>query len=99
MQVSKISRCAHQPTGLWAGLRFSRRGALPQETGEFGEDPVKVVGVGFVGAITSAFPSTVVRRCAVRLIRSSQRPVARRDAAQVAAELRKMLRSTNNIVI
>jgi transposase-like protein len=45
---------------------------------------------GFAGAITSAFPSTVVQRCVVHLIRNSLRPVARRDAAAVAAELRKI---------
>ena len=45
---------------------------------------------GFADAITSAFPSTVVQRCVVHLIRNSLRPVARRDAAQVAAELRKI---------
>src|SRR5579862_5806578 len=45
---------------------------------------------GFADAITSAFPSTVVQRCVVHLIRNSLRPVARRDAAAVAAELRKI---------
>src|ERR1700722_8390806 len=45
---------------------------------------------GFADAITAAFPSTVVQRCVVHLIRNSLRPVARRDAAQVAAELRKI---------
>ncbi|HEX2820382.1 MAG TPA: IS256 family transposase [Streptosporangiaceae bacterium] len=45
---------------------------------------------GFEGAITAAFPGTVVQRCVVHLIRNSLRPVARRDAAQVAAELRKV---------
>ena len=45
---------------------------------------------GFAGAITAAFPSTVVQRCVVHLIRNSLRPVARRDAAAVAAELRKI---------
>src|SRR5713101_6351169 len=39
-------------------------------------------------AITSAFPATVVQRCVVHLIRNSLRPVARRDAAAVAAGLR-----------
>jgi transposase-like protein len=45
---------------------------------------------GFEGAITAAFPGTVVQRCVVHLIRNSLRPVARRDAAEVAAELRKI---------
>jgi putative transposase len=45
---------------------------------------------GFEDAITSAFPHTVVQRCVVHLIRNSLRPVARRDAAQVARELRKI---------
>jgi putative transposase len=45
---------------------------------------------GFEGAITAAFPGTVVQRCVVHLIRNALRPVARRDAAEVAAELRKI---------
>ena len=45
---------------------------------------------GFGDAITAAFPRTVVQRCVVHLIRNALRPVARRDAAQVAAELRKV---------
>src|SRR6202167_3256839 len=45
---------------------------------------------GFADAITAAFPQTVVQRCVVHLIRNALRPVARRDAAQVAAELRKI---------
>ena len=45
---------------------------------------------GFAGAVTAAFPQTVVQRCVVHLIRNALRPVARRDAAQVAAELRKV---------
>jgi putative transposase len=45
---------------------------------------------GFAGAITAAFPETVVQRCVVHLIRNALRPVARRDAAAVAAELRKI---------
>jgi transposase-like protein len=45
---------------------------------------------GFADAITAAFPQTVVQRCVVHLIRNSLRPVARRDAAAVAAELRKI---------
>jgi transposase-like protein len=43
---------------------------------------------GFEDAITSAFPATVVQRCVVHLIRNALRPVARRDAAEVAKELR-----------
>jgi transposase-like protein len=43
---------------------------------------------GFEDAITSAFPATVVQRCVVHLIRNALRPVARRDAGQVARELR-----------
>ena len=45
---------------------------------------------GFADAITAAFPQTVVQRCVVHLIRNALRPVACRDAAQVAAELRKI---------
>jgi putative transposase len=45
---------------------------------------------GFGDAITAAFPRTVVQRCVVHLIRNALRPVARRDAAEVAAELRKI---------
>lgn len=45
---------------------------------------------GFADAITAAFPATVVQRCVVHLIRNALRPVARRDAAAVAAELRKI---------
>jgi putative transposase len=45
---------------------------------------------GFEDAITSAFPATVVQRCVVHLIRNALRPVARRDAAEVAKELRKI---------
>jgi putative transposase len=45
---------------------------------------------GFEDAITAAFPRTVVQRCVVHLVRNALRPVARRDAAQVAAELRKV---------
>ena len=43
---------------------------------------------GFEDAITSAFPLTVTQRCVVHLIRNSLRPVARRDAGEVAKELR-----------
>src|SRR3984957_12972138 len=43
---------------------------------------------GFEDAITAAFNRTVVQRCVVHLIRNALRPVARRDAAQVAKELR-----------
>ena len=45
---------------------------------------------GFEDAIHAAFPHTVVQTCVVHLIRNSLRPVARRDAAAVAAELRKI---------
>jgi putative transposase len=43
---------------------------------------------GFEDAITAAFPGTVVQRCVVHLIRNALRPVARRDAGEVAKELR-----------
>jgi putative transposase len=43
---------------------------------------------GFEDAICSAFPAAVTQRCVVHLIRNALRPVARRDAAEVAAELR-----------
>jgi putative transposase len=42
---------------------------------------------GFEDAITAAFPAAVVRRFVVHLVRNALRPVARRDAAQVAAGL------------
>jgi putative transposase len=45
---------------------------------------------GFGDAVTAAFPGCVVQRCVVHLIRNALRPVARRDAAEVAAELRKI---------
>jgi putative transposase len=45
---------------------------------------------GFEDAITAAFPHTVVQRCVVHLIRNALRPVARRDAGEVAKELRKI---------
>jgi putative transposase len=45
---------------------------------------------GFEDAITSAFAHTVVQRCVVHLIRNALRPVARRDAGDVAKELRKI---------
>jgi transposase-like protein len=45
---------------------------------------------GFEDAITSAFERTVVQRCVVHLVRNALRPVARRDAAEVARELRKI---------
>jgi putative transposase len=45
---------------------------------------------GFSDAITGAFPATTVQRCVVHLVRNALRPVARRDAGQVAAELRKI---------
>ena len=43
---------------------------------------------GFEDAVHAAFPRTVVQTCVVHLIRNSLRPVARRDAAAVAAGLR-----------
>jgi transposase-like protein len=43
---------------------------------------------GFEDAICAAFPATVVQRCVVHLVRNALRPVARRDAAAVAAGLR-----------
>ena len=45
---------------------------------------------GFEDALHTAFGRTVVQRCVVHLVRNALRPVARRDAAQVAAELRKV---------
>jgi transposase-like protein len=45
---------------------------------------------GFEDAITAAFPRAVVQRCVVHLIRNALRPVARRDAGEVARELRKV---------
>ena len=43
---------------------------------------------GFEDAIHAAFPGATVQRCVVHLIRNSLRPVARREAAAVAAQLR-----------
>jgi putative transposase len=43
---------------------------------------------GFEDAIHAAFERTVVQRCVVHLLRNALRPVARRDAGQVAAGLR-----------
>jgi putative transposase len=43
---------------------------------------------GFEDAIHAAFPNTTVQTCVVHLIRNALRPVARRDAAAVAAGLR-----------
>ncbi len=43
---------------------------------------------GFQDAIGAAFPAAVVQRCVVHLVRNSLRPVARKDAAAVAAQLR-----------
>jgi putative transposase len=45
---------------------------------------------GFEDAITAAFGRTVVQRCVARLVRNALRPVARRDAGAVAAELRRI---------
>jgi putative transposase len=43
---------------------------------------------GFEDAIGAAFPAAIVQRCVVHLVRNALRPVARRDAAAVAAQLR-----------
>jgi transposase-like protein len=43
---------------------------------------------GFEDAIRAAFPAATVQRCVVHLIRNALRPVARRDAVAVAAQLR-----------
>jgi putative transposase len=43
---------------------------------------------GFEDAIGAAFPAAVVQRCVVHLVRNALRPVARRDAAAVAGQLR-----------
>ena len=45
---------------------------------------------GFEDAIHAAFGRTVVQRCVVHLVRNALRPVARRDAGEVAKELRKI---------
>ncbi|WP_433381647.1 IS256 family transposase [Streptosporangium sp. CA-115845] len=45
---------------------------------------------GFEDAIHAAFPYTIVQTCVVHLIRNALRPVARRDRAAVAAELKKI---------
>jgi putative transposase len=43
---------------------------------------------GFEDAIHAAFERTVVQRCVVHLVRNALRPVARRDAGEVARQLR-----------
>ena len=45
---------------------------------------------GFADAIAGSFPHTLVQRCVVHLVRNALRPVARRDAGEVARELRKI---------
>ncbi|WP_404828576.1 IS256 family transposase [Spongiactinospora rosea] len=45
---------------------------------------------GFEDAVHMAFPHTIVQTCVVHLIRNALRPVARRDRAAVAAELKKI---------
>ncbi|PZG03461.1 IS256 family transposase [Nonomuraea aridisoli] len=45
---------------------------------------------GFEDAIHAAFPHTTVQACVVHLIRNALRPVARRDRATLAAELKKI---------
>jgi putative transposase len=45
---------------------------------------------GFEDAICAAFPATTVQRCVVHLVRNALRPVARKDAAAVAAQLRSI---------
>jgi transposase-like protein len=50
---------------------------------------------GFGAAIHSAFSRAVVQRCVVHLVRNALRPVARRDAGEVAAELRKICTAPN----
>ncbi|MEV0623914.1 IS256 family transposase [Nonomuraea sp. NPDC050404] len=45
---------------------------------------------GFEDAIHAAFPHTTVQACVVHLIRNALRPVARRDRAALAAELKKI---------
>jgi putative transposase len=45
---------------------------------------------GFQDAIHAAFERTVVQRCVVHLVRNALRPVARRDAGEVAKELRRI---------
>ncbi|MFG1711026.1 IS256 family transposase [Nonomuraea sp. M3C6] len=50
---------------------------------------------GFEDAVHAAFPHTTVQTCVVHLIRNALRPVARRDAAAVAAELKKIYTAAN----
>jgi putative transposase len=51
---------------------------------------------GFEDAIHAAFPAATVQRCVVHLIRNSLRPVARKDAAAVAAGLRTIYTAPND---
>jgi putative transposase len=50
---------------------------------------------GFEDAVHHAFPHTTVQTCVVHLIRNALRPVARKDAAAVAAELKKIYTAAN----
>ncbi|RVX37894.1 transposase-like protein [Nonomuraea polychroma] len=50
---------------------------------------------GFEDAVHQAFPHTTVQTCVVHLIRNALRPVARKDAAAVAAELRTIYTAAN----
>jgi putative transposase len=50
---------------------------------------------GFEDAVHHAFPHTTVQTCVVHLIRNALRPVARRDSAAVAAELKKIYTAAN----
>ena len=45
---------------------------------------------GFEDAIHAAFPAATVQRCVLHMVRNALRPVARRDAADVAKQLRKI---------
>ncbi|GAA3158725.1 IS256-like element ISSod18 family transposase [Nonomuraea salmonea] len=91
--------------GIWlaknpARYRHRRRIGPVLECGD--ERPEKNRGVrdiliactdglnGFEDAIHAAFPHTTVQACVVHLIRNALRPVARRDRAALAAELKKI---------
>src|SRR5262249_6324465 len=50
---------------------------------------------GSEAAFPGASPATTVQRCAVHMIRTSLRPAARRDAAAVAAGLRRIYTAPN----
>jgi putative transposase len=85
-----LARTAPQAAAAGEGARFW--GAVMNDLRNRGVRDILIACcdglAGFEDAITAAFPATVVQRCVVHLVRNALRPVARRDAAAVAAGLR-----------